>query len=355
MLLLAGSSKSELWHNARLEEDLLTCYTNIKVMKLVIMIPCLNEEATLPLVLKSLPKKISGIDNIEVLLIDDGSTDKTIGVAKKYGVKQFLIHTTNQGLSRSFRHGLNRALEMGADIIVLTEGDNQYPQERIPDLIKPILDGKADTVIADRQTQTINHFSRRKKFFQKFGTMVLNFAAGTNIPDAISGFRAYSRRAAMQLNPIADYSWATETTIQAAHKGHALAILPITTNPKLRESRQFKSSWEHIRKSSVTIIRAFIMYRPYALFFSVGGILLVIGLIPLINFTVLTITTKNPFGPHHLQSLLIGSMFVVISFVSFALGVIADLIRINRIMTEDLLELQKRQLYGDNSSLVKEP
>ena len=325
-------------------------------MKLVIMIPCLNEEATLPLVLKTIPKRIAGINEIEVLLIDDGSTDETVAVAKSLGVKNFLIHTSNQGLSRSFRHGLNRALEMGADIIVLTEGDNQYPQSKIPDLIKPILDGSADTVIADRQTQTIDHFSRRKKFFQKLGTAVLNLAAGTNVPDAISGFRAYSRAAAMQLNPIADYSWATETTIQAAHKGHTLAILPIKTNPKLRDSRQFKNSWQHIRRSSVTIVRAFIMYRPYALFFSISVVLLIIGLIPLVNFLIAELTTKHPLGPHHLQSLIIGSMLIVGAFVSFTLGVIADLIRINRMLLEDLLELSKKQSYGSKvARLVKKP
>ncbi len=325
-------------------------------MKLVIMIPCLNEEATLPLVLKSIPKRIKGIDKIETLIIDDGSSDKTRAVAKSLGVKHFLIHTTNQGLSRSFRHGLNRALEMGADIIVLTEGDNQYPQSKIPDLIKPILNGTADTVIADRQTQTIAHFSRRKKFFQKLGTGVLNLAAGTNVPDAISGFRAYSRAAAMQLNPIADYSWATETTIQAAHKGHKIAILPIKTNPMLRESRQFKNSWQHIRRSSITIVRAFIMYRPYALFFSVSALLLVIGLIPLINFLVTDLTATHPLGPHHLQSLIIGSMLVVGAFVSFTLGVIADLIRINRMLLEDLLEISKKQSYASKlARLVKKP
>ena len=315
-------------------------------MKLVIMIPCLNEEKTLPLVLDTIPKKIKGIAKIEILVIDDGSTDKTVAVAKKHGVKHFLIHTKNQGLSRSFRHGLNYALEMGADIILQTEGDNQYPQERIPDLVKPILDGVADTVIGDRQTQTIAHFSASKKFFQKFGTRVLNIAAGTNVPDAISGFRAYSRRAAMQLNPIADYSWATETTIQAAHKGHAILNIPIVTNPKLRESRQFKSSWQHIRRSSVTIVRAFIMYKPYAMFFSLGAILLVAGLIPFINFLYLSLTAKNQFGAHHLQSLLAGTVFLVASFISFTLGVIADLIRINRTLLEDILEITKRDFFN---------
>ncbi len=312
-------------------------------MKLVIMIPCLNEEKTLPIVLKSIPKKIPGIDKIDILLIDDGSTDKTIQVAKKLGVKNFLYHTKNQGLSKSFKHGLFRSLELGADIIVLTEGDNQYPQEKIPELIKPILDNKADLVIGDRQTHKIKHFSWSKKMFQKLGTGVLNFAANSDIPDAISGFRAYSKLAAIQLNPIADYSWATETTIQASQKKHKIVILPIKTNPKLRDSRQFKSSWQHIRKSAPTIIRAFIMYRPYAFFFSIGFIQLVIGLIPMINFINIAINHhQKAFGPHHLQSLLIGSIFIFASFISFALGIIADLIRINRIILEDSLEIIKK-------------
>lgn len=310
-------------------------------MKLVIMIPCLNEEKTLPLVIKTIPKSIPKIDQIEILLIDDGCSDKTVEVAKKLGVKHFIHHTKNQGLSRSFRHGLNKALEMGADIIVLTEGDNQYPQEKIPDLIKPILNKEADLVIADRQTQTIEHFSASKKFFQKLGTAILNMAAGTNVPDAISGFRAYSKLAAIQLNPVADYSWATETTIQAAHKGHKIVIIPIKTNPKLRNSRQFKSSWQHIRKSSVTIVRAFIMYKPYALFFSLGAIFLVLGLIPIVHYLYLVVSTKNPYGAHHLQSLLLGAILLIASFISFTLGVIADLIRINRSLIEDQLEILK--------------
>ena len=305
------------------------------------MIPCLNEEKTLPLVLKTIPKKIPKIDQIEILLIDDGCTDKTVQVAKKFGVKHFIRHTKNQGLSRSFRHGLNRALEMGADLIVLTEGDNQYPQARIPDLVKPILENEADLVIGDRQTQTIKHFSNSKKFFQKLGTAILNMAAGTKVPDAISGFRAYSKLAAIQLNPVADYSWATETTIQAAHKGQHIAIIPIKTNPKLRESRQFKSSWQHIRKSSITIVRAFIMYKPYALFFGLGTIFLVIGLIPFIHYLYVIITTNNAFGPHHIQSLLLGAILLIVSFISYTLGVIADLIRINRSLIEDQLEIIK--------------
>jgi len=312
-------------------------------MKLVIMIPCLDEGETLPLVLKSIPKKIAGIEQIEVLIIDDGCTDDTVAIAKKLGVKQFVYHARNQGLSRSFKDGLNRSLELGADIIVLTDGDNQYKQERIPDLIRPILDGEADTVIADRDTQSIKHFSPAKKFLQKAGTWVLNQAAGTDIPDATSGFRAYTRKAAMQLNVIADYSFATETTIQASHKRQAIAIVPIATNPKLRESRQFKSSWQHARKSSITIVRAFIMYQPYALFLSLGFLLLVLGLIPFGNFFYLYLTERTSivFGPHHLQGLIIGSVLLIASFISFTLGVIADLVRINRLLLEDILEQTK--------------
>jgi glycosyltransferase involved in cell wall biosynthesis len=317
-------------------------------MKLVIMIPCLNEEETLPLVLNTLPKKLDGIDTIQILIIDDGCTDKTVEIAKSFGVKEFVHHTKNQGLSRSFRHGLNRALELGADIIVQTEGDNQYKQERIGELIQPILDGKADVVIADRLTHTIPHFSPFKKFFQKFGTWVLNKAAATDVPDAISGFRAYTRLAAMQLNPVADYSWATETTIQASYKHQSIAIVPIETNPKLRESRQFKSSWQHIRRSSITIVRAYVMYKPYALFFSVGAVLLILGLLPFGHFIWLSLTvdkTARVYGTHHLQSLVIGSVLLIASFISFTLGVIADLIRINRLLIEDMMELVKHDRF----------
>lgn len=319
-------------------------------MKLVVMIPCLNEEETLPLVLESLPQKIEGVDDIEILIIDDGCTDDTVNVAKKYGVKHFIHHTMNEGLSRSFKDGLNGALALGADIIVLTDGDNQYKQEKMAELIQPILDHKADTVIADRGTQTIEHFSPFKKFLQKFGTGVLNIAAGTNIPDATSGYRAYTRAAAMQINVVAEYSFATETTIQANHKHQAIAVVPIKTNPKLRESRQFKSSWQHARRSSITIVRAFIMYKPYALFLTLGFILLVLGLIPFANFLAdyLTQRTQFVFGPHHLQGLIIGSVLLIGSFVSFTLGVIADLIRINRLLLEDTLELTKRKLFDQD-------
>lgn len=300
-------------------------------MKLVIFIPCYNEQDTLPLVLETLPRRIDGISEIQTLIVDDGSTDKTVEIAKNYGITEFVVHRRNQGLSRSFRHGLMRALELGADIIVMTEGDNQYKQERIPDLIRPILNNTADLVIADRRTQTIIHFSRTKKFLQRFGTWVLNVVADTHVPDAISGFRAYSRHAAMQLSPVADYSWATETTIQASQKKLRIEILSAPTNPKLRESRQFKSMWQHVRKSSYTIMRAFVMHRPYSVFMPLGAMWLILSLVPFADFAY----------NNHLQELIIGSGLLITSLTSFTLGLIADLIRINRLLTEEVLEQVK--------------
>lgn len=312
-------------------------------MKLIVMIPCLNEERTLPLVLASIPRFIEGVDSVEILIIDDGCTDRTVEVAKRLGVLHFVHHLKNQGLSRSFRDGLMRALELGADIIALTDGDNQYKQERIPELIRPILEGKADAVIADRDTQNIEHFSPTKKFLQRFGTWVLNRAAGTRVPDATSGFRAYSRKAAMQLNVIAEYSFATETTIQAAHKHHALGYVTIPTNRKLRESRQFKSNWQHVRRSAVTIVRSFIMYRPYAVFLSLGFILLILGLAPFVHvlWKAATVHDYLIFGPHHIRSLIVGAVLMVAAFISFTLGIVADLVRINRVLLEDVLEQVK--------------
>jgi glycosyltransferase involved in cell wall biosynthesis len=310
------------------------------------MIPCLNEETTLPLVMVNIPKKIPGIDTIEVLVIDDGCTDQTVAVAKKLGVKHFIHHPKNRGLAFSLRDGLRGALEMGADILVLTDGDNQYPQERIPDLIKPIIEGKADTVIADRQTDKIAHFSPTKKFLQRFGTKVMNTAAGTSVPDSTSGFRAWSREAAIKLNLIGRFNFAMETTLQTAHKRLNIATIKIETNPKTRESRLFKSSWEHVRKSAVALSNSFLMYRPFIVFMTIGAILLVGGLIPFIHYIYVYFADKSPFGSHHLQSLIIGTVLLNGAFISFTLGIVANLIRINRSLLEDLLEEQRREHYN---------
>lgn len=314
------------------------------------MIPCLNEEATLPLVITTIPKKIPGIDSIDVLVINDGSTDHTVAVAKKLGVKHFIHHARRRGLAFSLRDGIRGALELGADILVLTDGDNQYPQQRIPDLIKPILEGRSDIVIADRQVHKIEHFSRSKKFLQKFGTKVLNAAAGTNIPDSTSGFRAYSKEAAIKFNLIGRFNFAMETTLQANYKRLAIETIKIETNPKTRESRLFKSNWEHVRKSGLALVNAYTMYKPLMVFSTLGVGLLIGGLIPFIHFAYLYFTTptKEAFGAHHIQSLIIGSVLVIVSFISFTLGVVANLVGINRALLEDLLEEQRRAKYNSN-------
>ncbi len=315
-----------------------------KRVKLVIQIPCLNEEETLPLVFKDLPAKIPGIDDIEVIIIDDGCTDKTVAIAKRHGVKHMVHHPKTQGLARSFRDGVDLALSLGADIIVNTDGDNQYPGQSIPDLVQPIINGNADIVIANRQVHTIEHFSPTKKLLQRFGTWVLNQAAGSNIPDAPSGFRAYSRNAVMRLNIVTSFSYAMETIIQASHKRLSIVSVEITTNAKTRESRLFKSQWEHVRKSGMAILRGFIMYRPMALFVTLGVVAFVLGLIPYSRFLYFTISDST-HGARHLQSLIGGSVLLIASFIAFTLGVVADLIRINRVLHEEALEQIKHQRY----------
>jgi len=298
----------------------------------------------LPLVLESIPKSISGVDEIIVLVTDDGSTDETVAVARRHGVKHFVRHSRNQGLGRSFHDGINKALELNADIVVNTDGDNQYPQNRIADLVQPILNGKADIVIADRQTHTISHFSWGKKLLQRLGSAVVNKAAGTQLPDAVSGFRAYSRESLMHLNTVTRFSYCTETIIQAGNKGLAIASIPVETNPKLRESRLFKSTTEHVLRSAVVIIRAFVMYRPNMIFGSLAVITFILGLVPFARFTYLSIQDGSTGG--HIQSLLVGSLLMITAFLCLVLNIIADLIRINRILIEDTLEQTKRQRYG---------
>jgi glycosyltransferase involved in cell wall biosynthesis len=313
-------------------------------VKLVVQVPCLNEEKTLPLVLESIPKSIPGIDEIEILIIDDGSTDRTIEVAKAHGVTQFVHHTGNRGLGISFSDGVARALELGADIIVNTDGDNQYPQARITDLVQPIVAGRADIVIADRQTHKIEHFSPAKKLLQRFGSYVVNQAAGTNLPDAASGFRAYSKESILQLNTITRFSYCMETIIQAGNKRLKIESLKVTTNPRLRDSRLFKSTPEHVFKSAMAITRAYIMYKPYMIFGISGAVLFALGAVPFARYVYLTIADHS--GRGHLQSLILGSVLLIASFICVALNVIADLIRINRVLIEHNLEHTKRMRFS---------
>lgn len=314
-------------------------------MRLVVQIPCLNEEKTLPLVLNTIPKKIKGVDEILILVIDDGSTDKTIQVAKKHGVEHFVVHRRNMGLARSFYDGIDKALQLKADIVVNTDGDNQYPQQKIGDLIRPILDGQAEVVIADRQTATITHFSPLKKLLQRIGSAVVNKAAGTNLPDAASGFRAYSRESLMRLNVITRFSYCLETIIQAGNKNLAIAAIPVLTNPKTRRSRLFKNIWQHVFRSASAIIRAYFMYKPFMVFLGLGVGLFILGLLPFVRYLFLLI---NGNAGDHIQSLMLGTILLTGGFLSFALGIVADLIRTNRTLHEDTLERIKRIQFANN-------
>lgn len=311
-------------------------------MKVFVQIPCYNEEATLASVLETIPKKIKGVDELEILIIDDGSTDKTIEVAKKHGVKHFVIHRGNKGLAAGFRDGVDYALRHGADIVVNTDGDNQYPQARIGDLVQPIIKGEADIVIGDRQTHKIAHFSGFKKLMQRFGSWVVNKAAGTDLPDAASGFRAYSRASLYKLNVVTQFSYCMETIIQAGNKRIKIASLAIETNKKTRESRLFKNIWQHMGKSAQAIMRSYIMFRPYVIFVTLGVFFLVVGLVPFVRFAVLmALGTQGD----HIQSLILGTAMLVGALLSFALVVISDLLRTNRILLEDQLERIKEIQY----------
>jgi glycosyltransferase involved in cell wall biosynthesis len=319
-------------------------------MKLVVQIPCLNEEATLPLVLDSIPREIPGVDEILILVIDDGSTDRTVEIAREHGVVHFVRHARNRGLGQSFHDGVQRALELGADILVNTDGDNQYPQERITDLVQPIIAGTADIVIADRQTRTIAHFSPAKKLLQRVGSRVVNMAAGTELPDAASGFRAYSRESLMVLNTITRFSYCMETIIQAGVKRLKIDSVPIVTNEKTRESRLFKSTFQHIRMSAWAIIRAYIMYRPYVIFTFFAALFAGLGLIPFARYAVLQVAGGHPSG--HLQSLLVGTVLLIMAFLSVIIGVISDLIRTNRTLIEDGLEHTKKMRFAEPAQLI---
>jgi len=309
----------------------------------------LNEEETLPLVLQSIPKQIPGIDDIIVLVIDDGSSDRTVEVARSMGVNHFVRHARNQGLGRSFHDGVQRALELGADIVVNTDGDNQYPQERIADLVQPIISGQADIVIADRQVHLVEHFSKGKVLLQKLGSNIVNRAAGTDLPDAASGFRAYSRDSLMVLNTITRFSYCMETIIQAGNKKLKCVSIPVVTNAKTRESRLFRSTRQHVMKSAGAIIRAYIMYKPYVIFTALAVFFGLLGLIPYVRFAILQFQ-DNPGS--HLQSLLLGAVLLIMAFLSVIIGIVSDLIRTNRTLIEDTLEHTKKMRFGKAEELT---
>ena len=316
-------------------------------MKLIIQIPCYNEENTLPITLKTLPKKIDGIDKIEVLIVDDGSIDNTADVARNLGVDYIVQHTKNKGLAETFMTGVNACLMYGADIIVNTDADNQYNSDDIQKLIQPILSGDADLVIGERPIENISHFSFIKKKLQRLGSWVVRHFSGTNIPDVTSGFRALSREAALKLNVISGFTYTLETIIQAGKKNLAVTYVPIRTNEKTRESRLFKNIVHYIKKSVVTIFRIYTMYEPLKVFFFLGSIF--IGIALLISFRFLYFYFTG-YGQGHVQSLIFAAILFIIGFQVIVMGWLADLISMNRRLIEDQLYKVKRlEIQGKKS------
>lgn len=311
-------------------------------MKLIIQIPCYNEEETLPIVLREIPRSIAGVDIIELQIVDDGSEDNTVAVAQRMGVHHIIQHIGNKGLGNAFRNGAEHALSIDADILVNTDGDNQYPSRFIPALIQPILDGKADIVVGNRQTSQIKHFSPLKRFLQWLGTKFTILLSGEReVEDAVSGFRAYSKAALLELNVTSGFSYVLDTTVQASQKRLKMVSIPIETNPPTRPSRLFNTIWEHVYKSGTQVIRIYAMYRPLRVFIGLGFILLIIGLIPIMRFLYDYFFVNG--GEGMVQSLIIGSIVVSVSVNCFALGVIGDLLGKNRTLIEQLLKEQKKQ------------
>lgn len=302
-------------------------------MKLIIQIPCLNEAETLEIALNDLPKHIDGIDEIEYLIINDGSVDNTVEVARNWGVHYIVSFKRNKGLAKGFMAGIDACLKHGADIIVNTDADNQYCGEDIEKLVRPILDGKADIVIGERPIDETEYFSPLKKKLQHFGSYIVRKASKTNIPDAPSGFRAFSREAAMHINVMNNYTYTLETIVQAGRSSWAITSVPVRTNGELRKSRLFHSMGAYVKRSMITIIRAYMMYRPLT-FFSV------LGLIPftggfLIGLRFLIYWLKGS-GSGHIQSLIFASTLMLLGFMTFIVGLQADVIANNRKILEDI-------------------
>lgn len=301
-------------------------------MKLIIQIPCYNEAETLEIALNDLPRKLEGVDEIEYLIINDGSKDNTVEVAKKWGVHHIVNFKQNKGLAKGFMAGLDGCLRNGADIIVNTDADNQYCAEDIANLIQPILDGEADMVIGARPIDATEHFSYIKKKLQHLGSWVVRKASHTNIPDAPSGFRAFSREAAMRINVVNDYTYTLETIVQAGRAKIAITSVPIHTNAELRPSRLFSSIWGYVKKSMLTIIRAYMMYKPLKCFTYLSIPPVIIGL--LIGFRFLYFMAVGQAGGH-VQSLILACTLIIMGFVGVMIGLVADVIAANRKILED--------------------
>jgi glycosyltransferase involved in cell wall biosynthesis len=308
-------------------------------MKLIIQIPCYNEEETLSIALSHLPREVEGFESVEWLIINDGSTDNTVKVAQESGVDHIVNFKHNLGLARGFMAGLDEALKQGADVIVNTDADNQYEAKDIPKLVQPILEGKADYVIGERPISQTEHFSPVKKLLQKLGSWVVRKASQTNIPDAPSGFRAMSKACAEQLNVYSTYTYTLETIIQAGQKKFAITSVPVRTNEDLRPSRLLSSIPNYIKKSIITIVRIFVVYKPFQFFMTIAAVLFSLGFLLGLRFLYFYVTGD---GDGHMQSVILAGVLMGMGFQTGLIAFVADLLSVNRKLLEEI-KMEKYQ------------
>jgi glycosyltransferase involved in cell wall biosynthesis len=309
-------------------------------VKLIIQIPCFDEEETLPVTLADLPREVEGFDVVEWLVIDDGSTDRTVEVAREHGIDHIVRLTNNKGLAAGFQAGLDASLKLGADVIVNTDADNQYYGGDIPKLVKPILDGDADMVVGDREIQNIEHFSPLKKALQRLGSWVVRRASQTKVPDTTSGFRAYNREAAIQLMVVSKFTYTLETIIQAGKMLVATDHVAIRTNPKTRESRLFPSMWSYVRRNTVSIFRIYAQYEPLRVFMTLAAIVGLAALIIWGRFAYFYLVDSS--GAGHVQSLILGAVLFNAAVVLAALGILGDLLAAQRTLSQRTFERVRR-------------
>jgi glycosyltransferase involved in cell wall biosynthesis len=306
------------------------------VTKLLIQIPCLNEASTLPATLRDLPRSIPGIDVIEVLVVDDGSRDGTSDVARANGVDHIVRLRRNKGLAAAFQAGIDACLKAGADFIVNTDADNQYNGRDIPRLLEPLLRGDADICIGDRNIAEVRHMSWRKRQLQRLGSWVVRQVSNTTVPDTTSGFRAYTRDAALRMMIVSEFSYTLESIIQAGKKRMAIAHVPVATNPRTRDSRLFDSIWGYVKRSSATIVRIYAMYEPLKVFSYIGIAVFSVGFIIALRFVYLYLTSFTG-GGRYIQSLIFAAVLMIVGFQVVLIGLLADVMSANRKLLEDVL------------------
>jgi glycosyltransferase involved in cell wall biosynthesis len=316
--------------------------------KLIIQIPCLNEAQTLPATLADLPRTIAGIDAVEWLVVDDGSTDDTAAVARAHGVHHVVRFRRQRGLAAAFVAGLDACLKRGADYVVNTDADNQYAGRDIVRLIEPLLDGRADIVIGDRNIRDVQHMSWQKKLLQRLGSWVVRQVSGTEVPDTTSGFRAYTREGALRVTIVSEFSYTLESIIQAGKKRIAVAHVEVSTNPRTRKSRLFDSLFGYIKRSAATIVRIYAMYEPLKVFTYIGSVLFLIGTAIGLRFLYYYLTT--PWEQGKLQSLILAAVLLIVGFQIVLIGLVADVISANRKLLEDLLYRVRSMELGDHGA-----